>query len=135
MNADQTLIELWALFELFRRLGFPSDDIYFVPEALDQSQTLVTVGMAIVQGDKRFIVTLDLCTETEETVRRWPAFAESINTKAQKELAMMWNSAVFGPKRAPDIIFAMQGKGFNPKPPKAPPLFSTNRGGAPTAKA
>ncbi len=119
-DVKKSLEELWALHELYRRLGFEAGDIYFVPDALAKNSGRETVGLAVSKPPKLFVVSLDSCGDPQGVRDAWDAFSASVNDMPQKELQRMWESADV---RDNILVIAngLAAKGL--PPPKAPALW------------
>lgn len=110
-NTEQCLAECFAIFDLFRRLGFTPEQIFFLPDVRGPSLR-VTVGMELLVEGERFSVALDTCDDPVEAAAAWPAFAEGLKDRTQAELQALWDRATFAPHYAVAIVAGLKLKGI-----------------------
>jgi hypothetical protein len=106
----QAYAELYALFETFRRLNIPADDIFFVPFVLSKSG-VETVGMAVERDGKRFVVSVDGCIHPEEVRQNWGAYALEITRMSQDELQALWDRSTVKTKFS-EIVLGLITRGL-----------------------
>ncbi len=121
LDMEDSLKELWALHELFRRFGFDASEIFFVTHVVGASNGRETVGMAISRPPHLFTVSLDHCKDPQAIRDVWETFAESVNTFPSSKLQQMWTTAELAPRNILGLAQALAAKGL--PPPKAESLW------------
>ena len=109
---DRRYKEALATFEAFRRLGIPSDDIFFrVGNVIGYGPN--TLYVEAQQGERTFVVTIDrfLTESPEEIVAMGRAAGEAWNAAAEHETqTIIRNSKIF--RQGVQLVLAMVEKGF-----------------------
>ena len=105
------LRELLAVFEAWRKLGFTSDQIYALPEAIAPDAGLVPALVLRAQG-RQFIITAPAPFPKAEFVDAWIKAAEAWNKGTDEERDVVWRGSVVY-KHAVPLVTAMIAKGFN----------------------
>ena len=104
----EVILKAWTYFEALRKLGYPSEMIYFSPSE-------GSVQMALKDGDRQVVMVagpID-CT-LDELVDLWTAFVDDLRDAPQSELTEIWESdlnMVLG--RSVDFLGALMSNGFH----------------------
>ena len=114
MTLHEILIEGICAFEVFRQLGFPSEDIYFAAHTDDVPPT---VSLAVKRGGKMFTLALGprpKGIDDKEIEKEWTTLANDYN-------AGKWDPGFhdifYGSRarsQAVNIIMALTAKGMYP---------------------
>lgn len=105
----------WVMHQIFRKLGFTADDIYFdVANTIDGGPNCILVS--IKQGNIEFSVNLGRVeSKPEETYRIWNEFIVAVNTVAtDAEHKALWEASELE-KKLPrtELILRIIDKGIN----------------------
>lgn len=104
----------WVMHQIFRKLGFLPDDIYFdVHDTIDGGPNCILVS--IKQGDLTFSVNLGrVDPKPEEVYRIWNGFIVAVNnTASEAEHKALWDASEWE-KKLPrtELILRMIDKGI-----------------------
>jgi hypothetical protein len=112
----ETIYELWALHELFQRMGIKPAEIFMVPRALSPDGK-PTCGVTIVRNGECFTVTLlpppGLIYDPEALAREWTAFVTGpLQHMTNADLWPVWEAS-FARNHTAEIMLAMVVKAPN----------------------
>lgn len=105
--------ESLGVFEALRRLGFSSDDIYFMVAGANEQGPKQTVMVLRTQGKEFKVITGYLEGSVEEIQDTWVEIATALNDKKipQEQLDASWRSCMLY-LRAAEFVAALVKKGF-----------------------
>ena len=107
LEQPQALREAVAVFEAFRRLGFPSSAIYLVPSH-------GSVAIRVVWEGNDFTVTCGPAPGTaEEIAAQWTEIASAIPTVPESHLDHVYVNSLVR-RQSVDMLVALQAKGLHP---------------------
>lgn len=111
---DTALDTCLALFEAFRRLGIPSEAIYFSPDVLHpQAGPGVGPGLVVVHGGREFIASAGHVAESaQEQTARWLIRAQEWIRTDDATRDLIYERGMIPINRV-GLVVAMVQKGFN----------------------
>jgi hypothetical protein len=116
------LLEAIAIWELMRRMGFPSDDIYFGTEHAG-GRGMIGIRVEAHQGEKRFPIRVGITKlSVKKAERKWKALANEWNadsTPEEDRRSIYQNSIAWN--RGPEMLIKFTLAGF--KPPNRNPIL------------
>lgn len=110
------ILDAWALFEAFRRLGFASNDIYaLVAKNAEHPDSGLWFGVTLRAQEKEFTALLMPTDNKEAVLSSWKTFAEQLAAGLfpQNEMQREWEERFI--KRSPGPAALISGlllKGF-----------------------
>lgn len=108
---SQTTQELWSLFNTYRHLGIPADDIHLAPDAILHGERGYA-GLAVIQGENQFVASVPRDLTPEETEVEWVRMAEMLGQLDLDDLHAVWLTS-WARTHAVDLLSAMMDKGIN----------------------
>jgi len=114
INMPAWCADAWLMHQIFRKLGFAPDDIYFdCHDTLDGGPNCILVS--VKEGEREFIMNLGRTrTSREESYRLWAAFAADMNAASAAEHQALWDSSVIQQKLPRvELILRLIDKGFS----------------------
>jgi hypothetical protein len=108
---DRVYRELWAVHEFYRKLGFPSENIF-----VTMNKDTKILGCMLKHNGEQYEITLGrVDQQPNKFYDGWEQVCNCINngTVTDEELDEAWNnSAVL--MKAPEILLSMKAKGIEP---------------------
>lgn len=111
LDLPQAMQKSWAIFGVFRRLGFSADDIFFIPNTYEPGKGHAMLVILKAQH-KTFTVTTGYVDLSEEKfVELWLTFVNQISDEKEEDLELALERSLTSLERV-DILFALDAKGF-----------------------
>lgn len=86
-----TFVLSWVAFEALRRLGFLSEDIYFMASEKDD---YIELAVQLKTQGKEFIIGIGgLRIKAEQLQAEWAAFFDSLKSYSNERLQIYWDSS------------------------------------------
>lgn len=106
---DAPILEAWAAWELFRRMGFSSDDLAFAVNAIGE------VCIVLKAQGKQFSVAVALVgpgdAVADRLIEQWHRFSETLQVAPEQELQTIWDRSL-ARQRTGETLVLMRAKGF-----------------------
>lgn len=117
LDYPQTYIDLYAVHQVFLRLGFEPDEIFVaVRDVINLNKKNVLCAVLRTQG-KEFIFTLESLGEDfieREIFAKWTSFVEEISASTQAVKEAVWDKSKLGQDKSfmLGLVAALTQKGF-----------------------
>lgn len=110
---SQTVRELWAIHNALRTLGFPSEDIFLVPDAVVDidGKMEASAGICLIQGPLDFILAVPRPMPPEHVIDEWLKLAAGMGSFGQAEMMAFYETS-FVRNNSVAFLHALTAKGF-----------------------
>ena len=112
-DVHPVLKEMLAVFEALRRLGFPADDIFVVPEAIEYGSDRVVPATLLRTQGKEFAITAGDPYPKEKFVDDWEAAGKLWNAGKDSERGAIYERSIIKRKGC-SLLLALEKKGITP---------------------